>query len=177
MRVWVQSRYRVFTEGLILLLRLYGLQGEVDRSEKTDVALVDLSVRQPPFPHPPDLPTLAISRGDDQTAIALLERKYRGFVRPSDEGEVLARALRAVCRGEIWAERRLLTELLLAEEAPKLTPKQSEILQFLAKGMTNRAIGEALGIAEGTVKMHVTQVYSKLGVQSRAELLARILAK
>jgi len=175
LRIWIQSRYRVFAEGLLLLLKLNGLSGALERRDDTAAVLIDLSERRPPFPRPTDLPTLAIALADDRTAIELLKLKYRGFIRPSDEGAVMVRALRAIVRGEIWAERRLLTDLLLAEEEPKLTPKQTEILHYLSMGMSNRAIADTLGIAEGTVKMHVTNVYTKLGVQSRAELLAYVL--
>ncbi|HKI59236.1 MAG TPA: response regulator transcription factor [Trueperaceae bacterium] len=175
MHVWVQSRYRVFAEGVIALLERFDVRGSLERQAASEVALVDMSALQPPFPHPPDLPTLAIAQGDDRTVLALLKRQYRGTIKPSDEAQLLVQALRAVRRGELWVERRLMTAALVADETPKLTPKQNEVLQYLAKGMSNRAIGQVLGISEGTVKMHVTQVYSKLGVENRAELLARVL--
>lgn len=177
MHVWVQSRYRVFAEGLVLLLAKFGLDAAPERTRDAEVALIDLSLHQAPFPEPPDLPTLAIANGDDGVVLALLRRRYRGYVKPSDEPKTLVKALRAVRKGEIWAERRLLSNAVLMADGPKLTPKQNEILSYLAKGMSNKAIAETLGITEGTVKMHVTQVYSKLGVQSRAELLARVLGK
>jgi len=151
MHVWVQCRYRVFADGLVALLERFEVDGSVERQQQTEVALVDMSAFQPPFPPPPDLPTLAIAQGDDRTVLALLKRQYRGTVKPSDDPQLLVQALRAVRRGELWVERRLMTAALLADDVPKLTPKQNEVLQYLAKGMSNRAIAEVLGISEGTV--------------------------
>jgi DNA-binding NarL/FixJ family response regulator len=57
-------------------------------------------------------------------------------------------------------------------ECPPLTPRELEALQFLPKGYTNRQIAERLMIAETTVKNHLTNIYSKLGVKSRAGAIA-----
>ena len=57
----------------------------------------------------------------------------------------------------------------------KLTPRQAEVLDLVARGMTNVAIAEALGIAEGTVEFHVTAIFDKAGADSRAMLLAKLI--
>ena len=51
---------------------------------------------------------------------------------------------------------------------------EGEILALLAQGLPNKVIAARLGIAEATVKMHVTALLRAYGVQSRAELLARL---
>lgn len=64
----------------------------------------------------------------------------------------------------------------LAEVFPSLTPRQRDVLTWLVSGMSNKAIGRELGIAEGTVKQHANAVYRELGVDNRTEavyLLAR----
>jgi DNA-binding NarL/FixJ family response regulator len=67
-------------------------------------------------------------------------------------------------------------EALLAEALPDatvmyepLTAREREVLDWLALGLSNRAIAERLGISEHTVKFHVASLYGKLGVSSRAE--------
>jgi len=54
-----------------------------------------------------------------------------------------------------------------------LTPRQGEVVALAAGGLSNRAIADALGCAEGTVELHVTAVLRKAGCRSRTELVAR----
>ncbi len=54
----------------------------------------------------------------------------------------------------------------------QLSPREEEVLSLMAKGMSDEAIAEALTISEGTVKNHVSTLYSKLGVHTRAEAVA-----
>ena len=56
-----------------------------------------------------------------------------------------------------------------------LTPREIEVLRLVAAGMTNNEIGTALSIAQGTVKMHVHNILSKLGVNSRTGAMAKAL--
>lgn len=63
----------------------------------------------------------------------------------------------------------------VADADSRLTARQKDVLSLIARGRSNREIGEALGIAEGTAKLHVAGVLKALGVQNRTEaaLLAR----
>jgi DNA-binding NarL/FixJ family response regulator len=54
-----------------------------------------------------------------------------------------------------------------------LTPRETEVLQLLADGLTNKAIAQRLGISDHTVKFHVNSVLGKLGAQSRTEAVVR----
>jgi DNA-binding CsgD family transcriptional regulator len=60
-----------------------------------------------------------------------------------------------------------------AEE--RLTPRQRELLALVAEGLTNHQIARRLGIAEGTVRVHLNQIYSRLGVTSRTAAVTRSL--
>jgi DNA-binding NarL/FixJ family response regulator len=51
-----------------------------------------------------------------------------------------------------------------------LTPREIEIVRMVAEGLRNRAIAERLSISEGTVKVHLHNIYEKLGVDGRLEL-------
>jgi DNA-binding NarL/FixJ family response regulator len=65
-------------------------------------------------------------------------------------------------------DHRLPLEISLEE----LTARETEVLQLIAEGLTNRAIGQSLSIKESTVKFHVNKILDKLGVQSRTEAIA-----
>ncbi len=53
---------------------------------------------------------------------------------------------------------------------PALTPRERDVARLVATGQRNRGIAAALGISEGTVKMHLHNVYAKLGLESRTQL-------
>ncbi len=94
-----------------------------------------------------------------------------GFVHEDASPPVLKKAVRAVARGELWLERRLLTkilqQLLLATRSPKLTPREKDILKLIARGYKNRAIAQSLSISHETVRWHIRSLHSKLGMQDR----------
>ena len=54
-----------------------------------------------------------------------------------------------------------------------LTPREREVLEWLARGLSNRAIGKTLGISEHTAKFHVASVLAKLGAGNRADAVRR----
>jgi len=54
--------------------------------------------------------------------------------------------------------------------APALTRRERDVADLVTAGRRNRAIADALGISEGTVKMHLHNVYAKLGLESRTQL-------
>jgi DNA-binding CsgD family transcriptional regulator len=56
--------------------------------------------------------------------------------------------------------------------AERLTPREREIVVLLAAGLSNREIGERLGIAERTVKFHVGEILARLGASNRAQAVA-----
>lgn len=56
----------------------------------------------------------------------------------------------------------------------KLTPRQAEVLDLVARGMTNASIADTLQISEGTVEFHVSKILDKAGVENRATLIARL---
>jgi DNA-binding CsgD family transcriptional regulator len=67
------------------------------------------------------------------------------------------------------------SDALVVHEA--LTHRERDVLDWLALGLSNRAIAERLGISEHTVKFHVTSIYGKLDVSSRAEAIRRAVRR
>jgi DNA-binding NarL/FixJ family response regulator len=104
----------------------------------------------------------------------------RGIVLKEMEPKLLVQCVRKVHAGEQWIERRtarLSLEKLLRREAGALeiasllTPRESGILKMVAEGLSNHQIGEKLFISEGTVKVHMHNIYKKLHVNNRVALL------
>jgi DNA-binding NarL/FixJ family response regulator len=94
--------------------------------------------------------------------------------------ETLLDCVRRVNSGEQWIDRETVTRALssvLEREAAEteashtLTPREIEIVRMVAQGLRNRAIAERLSISEGTVKVHLHNIYEKFGVDGRLELL------
>ena len=128
----------------------------------------------------------ALILGAERTEEALLEALgsgARGYLPRDTGGDELAAAVRAVAAGllvlhptpaaallERLLERPRLTPLTGPGEA--LTPRELEVLQALATGLTNRAIARRLSVSENTVKFHVSSILTKLGAASRAEAVA-----
>lgn len=170
MQVWIYSPYAAISEGLQLLVTELGFEASTEPTVDSEVALWDLTHANPPFPTPASVPTLAMIEGEER-AIDLLHRGYHGYLSPAEGRDVLSRALRALRRGEIWAERRMLTQTIQSFTQPKLTSREEEIYARISKGWSNRAIAKELKITERTVKAHASRLYEKLGVSSRVELI------
>lgn len=121
--------------------------------------------------------TAAIS--DDQVLEAV-RLGAAGLVLKESSPETLLECVRAVHRGEQWIDRDTVTRALSTvldreaaekEAAHSLTPREIEIVRMVAQGLRNRAIAERLSISEGTVKVHLHNIYEKFGVDGRLELL------
>jgi two-component system nitrate/nitrite response regulator NarL len=116
---------------------------------------------------------------DDQSATDAWTAGARGLLLRDVAAEELVAALQAVASGlivldpamtsAVLAVREPLPELLVEE----LTPRELEVLQLLAEGLSNKAIGRRLEISEHTVKFHVNAILGKLGAQSRTEAVVR----
>ncbi|MEZ4770300.1 MAG: response regulator transcription factor [Caldilineales bacterium] len=93
----------------------------------------------------------------------------------------IAAGAQGLAQGLVVLDRDLAAELFqpaLPEQATDplvetLTPREIEVLQLLAEGMTNRAIARRLDISEHTVKFHVNAILGKLGAQSRTDAVVR----
>ena len=80
----------------------------------------------------------------------------------------LIETIRAVSAGQRWIDRRLV-ENLCFDLAPKLSGREVEVLACVARGLTNQTIGELLGIAVNTVKVHLKNLFCKLGASNRTD--------
>jgi len=133
-------------------------------------------------------PCLLLTTFDDREALLQgLRAGARGYLRKDVSLETLVRAIRALHAGATFYQPSLTEKLLRgarvrASELPPppvlqepLTPRETEVMRLLAGGYSNREIGEALGAAEATVKVHVSSILSKLGVRDRVQAVLRAL--
>ena len=121
----------------------------------------------------PDISILAFSLHVDlPLARAALRHGARGFIHAGMELDQIARAVEVAHEGEIVAPRKLL-EYLIANDDPTdldaLTIRQREILQLVARGLSNAQIAQTLFLSESTVKQHLRATYKVLGVSDRKE--------
>lgn len=108
----------------------------------------------------------------DVESFRALQAGARAIVNKSAPIESLFSCLNAVARGEIWTENLNAdgeSALGRARSRP-LTPREQEVAALVSKGMKNREIAEALGIATGTVKIHLMHIFEKTGIRDRFEL-------
>jgi len=119
---------------------------------------------------------------EDELMVAGIELGAKSFLLKDTNRENLFRALESAIRGETLLHPEFMDKLLKLKDKKnsninqiKMTPlseKELFILQTVAKGYKSREIAFDMGIAERTVKAHLTNIYNKLGVNSRAEAVA-----
>jgi DNA-binding NarL/FixJ family response regulator len=94
----------------------------------------------------------------------------RGYVLKGESGgEDLLACIRAVARGEMWIHPLAAAKLAERMTEPNLTPRETEIVRLMVVGKSNKEIGSALDVTEGTVKVHVNHILAKLRVSGRVE--------
>jgi DNA-binding NarL/FixJ family response regulator len=116
---------------------------------------------------------------DEEGLTEAVRLGVRGLVLKELAPKLLVECIRKVHGGALWLEKRLVSsalEKLLQRETARneaaqvLTPREIEIIEQVAAGLRNMEIGQKLFISEGTVKIHLHNIYQKLGVDSRTKL-------
>ena len=128
----------------------------------------------------PDLPVIVISSNDHPRTVRRAQQfGAAGFVSKAAPADVLGQAVGDVLAGGSWFEaaraERSEQDAALAARLAQLTPQQFRVLMLLADGLLNKQIAASMGLAENTVKIHVTAVLSKLECRSRTQ--AAVLVK
>lgn len=125
----------------------------------------------------PDIPVVVLSASEQIEDIEkLLAAGALGYITKSSPSDVILSALQRVLAGRVYVPPNLL-EQSAAEPAAQLknsaanalTSRQIEVLRQLAKGLSNRQIGDNLQVTEGTIKLHVAAIFRLLKVNNRTE--------
>lgn len=114
---------------------------------------------------------------DDAYVTGLLSAGATGYVLKDEALDTLVTAIRAVAKGESWLSQRIAGRLARkavaqgeGDAGPEpLTAREQEVLRLLALGLSNEEIAEKLVITRRTVQNHVSSIYGKLELASRAE--------
>ena len=122
-------------------------------------------------------------REEDRATVVLggTDADAQGLLPATASPAQIDAALRAVARGLIvrTASRRSLGfgAAQESESRPLLTPREAQVLDAIADGLTNKAIARRLGISLHTVKFHVESVFRKLNASTRTEAVARAMER
>jgi two-component system, NarL family, nitrate/nitrite response regulator NarL len=154
-----------------------------------DVVLLDLrmpelngveALRELRAAHPRMPIAMLTTSAEERDVVASLQGGAQGYLLKDMEPDALIAALGEIVRGRIVVAPELAGVLARAVQGDSrseaaqgcgadLTPREHQILCHLVEGQSNKTIGKRLGIADGTVKLHVKAILRKLEVHSRVE--------
>ncbi len=122
----------------------------------------------------PDTEVLALTSVlEDTLVVGAVRAGAIGYLLKDTNAPELCRAIKAAAAGQVQLTPKAAALLMQAINAPKnpeaLTERETEVLRLVAQGQANKQIAASLYIAEKTVKIHVSNILSKLGVQSRTQ--------
>ncbi len=121
----------------------------------------------------PALPIVILSASNAKVDVKrALNKGAVGFIHKDTTSDIMINALRIVLAGGIYVPPNMVEHEALEQidQAPNdLTPRQKQVLIFLANGHSNKVIASDLNLAEATVKMHITAIFKCLGVSNRTQ--------
>lgn len=122
----------------------------------------------------PDVEVIALTSVlEDSSVYGAIRAGAIGYLLKDTEAEDLCRAIRSAAAGQVQlspqAAAMLAREVRIPHSPEALTQREIEVLRLLAHGLANKEIARELGIGEKTVKTHVSNILSKLGVLSRTQ--------
>lgn len=198
-RVLMIDDHPIVRSGIRMLLEKAGnieVVGEADRGDdavgllkrlKPDVLLLDMEMpgktgvevaREVEAARLP-VRVLALSAHDDEEYILnLLANGAAGYLTKEEALDTIIDAVHGVANGEEgWLSRRAAARMATMTRKRQrdiidLTDREEEVLKFVSEGWTNNRIATELALSERTVRFHLTNIYDKLGVTSRAEAIS-----
>ena len=200
-RVGVADDHPMFRAGVVLSLREEAdiiVVGEAEdaagalrlvRDEAVDVMLLDINMpggglgaaREMAALAPATRIVMLTVSEDEDDLLAAMKAGASGYVLKGAGARELAEVIRTVERGEVYVAPALAWSMLQEFATPKsspydaLTDREREVLELVAEGLSNQEVAERLGLAEKTIKHHMTNILQKLRVRNRVE--AAIIAE
>jgi DNA-binding NarL/FixJ family response regulator len=160
--------------------------------ERFDLALLDLDLPEADSAisvgalraRAPELPVVVIATSERWTeACAAIDAGARGYIPKSASSAIMIAAVRLVLSGGVYVpplmghgnplqravENTTISERETSLSDRKLTPRQQEVLNWLARGHSNKQIAQQLGLSEGTVKIHIAAILRAYQVNNRTQ--------
>jgi DNA-binding NarL/FixJ family response regulator len=143
-----------------------------------DILLLDLQMERWSIDHIPELSSktsviVLTATETVETGITALRSGARAVVYKRCAIETLVTAIRAVAEGQVWMPPDLQAAFIQQDNsvAKRLTARESDIVRLVAMGMRNAEVAERLSLSENTVKTHLTNIFQKLAIRDRLELV------
>ncbi len=190
MKILIADDHALFREGLRYVLRALDPHVVVleaasaaqamqtaAREQQIDLVLLDLAMpgldgfagldmMRERFP---DIPVVVVSASEEPRDVRrALDAEASGFIPKSMSGAEMVCALRAVLAGHVYVPKSIAgLEDDHDSQDFRLTPRQLQVLELMGEGLSNKEIAQRLGMAEGTVKIHVTAILRAMNASNR----------
>ena len=191
----VRAGLRALVDGqddLTVVAEADGLDAAMSMAQKQrpDVVLMDLSLgdhaaggaeitsRLRALAEPPEV--LVLTTYDTESdIIRTLNAGARGYLLKDAPPAELFAGIRATARGEMVLASAVAATLVrrTGNTGPRITDREVEVLELLSKGLGNQQMARELFVSEATVKSHLSHLYTKLGVETRAGAVAAALER
>ena len=104
-----------------------------------------------------------------EVGLSVLQEGVRGILEDRSSIEDILACLKALRHGGSWVPAEV-SSVLLTRKICRLSPRDAQVITLLTSGLRNKEIAHAMGITEGTVKVYLSKIFTKLGVSDRFEL-------
>jgi two-component system, NarL family, nitrate/nitrite response regulator NarL len=193
-RLYILDDHALFREGLLRLLgsepefEIAGSAGTVDTALRdlirlpVDILILDFELHgEPVTPFVRRLREagfrgriLLVTAGlPDRDAVELIRLGIGGIFHKQQPPEELRRSIHEVFEGKVLIDQCYFQKLVQMADAPtvRFTERDQQILRFLVEGLANKEIASELGISESAVKASVQQLFAKMSVRTRSQLV------
>jgi DNA-binding NarL/FixJ family response regulator len=166
---------------------LSSLQSQVEQQTQTQLILLDLHMPGAQgfsglvflVAHYPHIPVIVVSAHDQPDIVRrAMDHGASGFLPKSSPIEDMVEAIQTVLDGGVWIPKNIsdsqsssANEMNFAQALAQLTPQQFRVASMVSDGLLNKQIAYELHVTEATVKAHMTEIFRKLGLHSRTQVV------
>ncbi|BCB28753.1 DNA-binding response regulator [Sulfurimicrobium lacus] len=153
----------------------------LEQGGRADVALLDRTLGEEngldlvPVLQRHRVKTIMLTMAEEDHEVRdAMEKGVDGYLLKSSEPDQIIQSVIAVTQGNSVFPAHVLQKIARGELGPsavsKLSPRELEIVSYVARGLSNRGIGEILGLSENTVRNHLRSILEKLGFDNRVQV-------